>query len=503
MKSHRHDNLDRRLRMLEKAFETIQIGVTITDTESRIIYVNPADARMHGYDGRRAPRPGRRRLRPERKLRQKLDRLSCLKELAELEPGERQPAPGRQSASRYTSPPTWCLDATGAPVGLISSCQDISAAQGRPKSALTESEARYALGGPRRQRRHLGLGPASREEIYFSPRWKAMLGYEEDEIGEHGPRPGSAASIPEDRWAFAPPARQAHLRGPDGRTSRSSTGCSTPTASYRWMRTRGVALHDDADDRAVRIAGSQADITGLKVKRPPDQPPQPGAAASTIWPSPWAAPSGGGRSAFAVLFLDLDRFKVVNDSLGHLFGDQLLASVAQPPREVAMRPGDTVARYGGDEFCVLVEDINDQADSIRVAERVLEDFSEPFDLAGSRGLHQRQHRDRGQLIPNTARLPEELLRDADLAMYRAKALGGSRYQLFDERDPPPGHRSSWSSRPISAGRSTGPSSGSTTRASSSSRPNGWSASRPWCAGSTRSGACSRPGSSCRWPRRPG
>src|SRR5207244_4964023 len=77
----------------------------------------------------------------------------------------------------------------------------------------------------------------------------------------------------------------------------------------------------------------------------------------------------GGQYLFAVLFLDLDRFKVVNDSLGHHFGDQLLIEIARR-LQVCLRPGDTIARLGGDEFAILIEDMTDLTDATRVAERV-------------------------------------------------------------------------------------------------------------------------------------
>lgn len=176
---------------------------------------------------------------------------------------------------------------------------------------------------------------------------------------------------------------------------------------------------------------------------------------------------------FAVLFIDLDRFKVVNDSLGHLVGDRLLVSIAQR-LETCLRTGDTVARLGGDEFAILLENIKDSRDATHIAERVQAELAEPFYLNEYQvftsasigivcsGLRQETWKS-SQLsiapgeentdVPKTALSPsfaqsilptapnvgqqtlydrpEELLRDADAAMYHAKALGKARHEVFD------------------------------------------------------------------------
>jgi diguanylate cyclase (GGDEF)-like protein len=138
------------------------------------------------------------------------------------------------------------------------------------------------------------------------------------------------------------------------------------------------------------------------------------------------------RGALAVLFIDLDRFKIVNDSLGHEVGDALLASLAHRLRGV-LRPGDVVARFGGDEFTVLCEGLDPAAcgrHAIDVAERLLNAVQDPFDcegedhfLSASIGI---------ALAPDGDERPDELVRDADAAMYRAKQRGKSRWEVFDE-----------------------------------------------------------------------
>ncbi len=132
---------------------------------------------------------------------------------------------------------------------------------------------------------------------------------------------------------------------------------------------------------------------------------------------------------FAVLFLDLDRFKVVNDSVGHLVGDELLKHAS---RHVAasVRLPDTVARLGGDEFAVLVEDIVGVSEACDVSARILESLTAPIRIAGKE-LFTSASIGIAMIGPQYKR-PEELLRDADVAMYRAKNKGRNRYEIFDE-----------------------------------------------------------------------
>jgi diguanylate cyclase (GGDEF)-like protein/PAS domain S-box-containing protein len=130
----------------------------------------------------------------------------------------------------------------------------------------------------------------------------------------------------------------------------------------------------------------------------------------------------------AVLFLDLDRFKVINDSLGHTFGDQLLIAIASRLLG-CLRPTDTVARLGGDEFTILVERLDNISEAVKVADRIQAELRLPFALGeqevfttASIGI---------ALSTTSYQQPSDILRDADIAMYRAKSQGKARYEIFN------------------------------------------------------------------------
>jgi diguanylate cyclase (GGDEF)-like protein len=130
-----------------------------------------------------------------------------------------------------------------------------------------------------------------------------------------------------------------------------------------------------------------------------------------------------------VLFVDLDSFKYINDTLGHTIGDRMLVAISQRLRAL-LRPGDTVARLGGDEFAVLVNVLEEPSDATRIAERVQEELQRPFELEG---LKVSTSASIGIALGSTEyQRPEEVVRDADTAMYRAKSLGKARHAIFDE-----------------------------------------------------------------------
>ena len=204
---------------------------------------------------------------------------------------------------------------------------------------------------------------------------------------------------------------------------------------FIWVLCRGIVVRD-TEGRALRIAGSMTDITPRKdleerLRREAQFDtltalPNRGYATDLLRRAIARAKRSKDQQ-FAVLFLDCDRFKMVNDSLGHHAGDAMLRMMAGR-LSACVRPGDVVARIGGDEFVVILEGVRDEEEAVTVAQRIQESLTLPFFLDGrelfmsvSVGIAMNQ--------PNVDR-PEDYLRDADLAMYRAKTGGRARHEIF-------------------------------------------------------------------------
>jgi len=270
--------------------------------------------------------------------------------------------------------------------------------------------------------------------MFFSTRWKAMLGLSEEAVSS-SPKEWFERVHPDDQERLKHELDQ-HLSGQAPRFEMEHRVRHTDGA-YRWVVSRGLAVRD-AGGKAVRVAGSQTDITShrLTIERLRDDAFHD---ALTGLPNRPLLLDRLGRAVkrlkrydryhFSLLFLDIDRFKVVNDSLGHLAGDELLVAIARKLTG-CVRATDTVARLGGDEFAILLEDLGDVNISKSVADRILEQLRNPIELEGkpvfataSIGIVMGSHRyDR----------PEDVLRDADTAMYRAKSQGRNCYQIFQQ-----------------------------------------------------------------------
>jgi diguanylate cyclase (GGDEF)-like protein/PAS domain S-box-containing protein len=299
--------------------------------------------------------------------------------------------------------------------------------------ALKESEERYAL-AVRGAKDGLWDWKLRTNEIYFSCRWKSLLGRESSEI-ENSSDEWFKYIHPEDTERVKLELAK-HIEGLSPQFE-SEYRMKHRDGTYRWMLSRGLAVWD-ANGKAYRMAGSQTDITQRKLV---EQQLLHDAFHDALTGLPNRAlfmdrlghaverVKRHGGSLFAVVFIDLDRFKVINDSLGHLCGDQLLIAFAQR-LEHCLRAGDTVARLGGDEFTVLLEELEDISVAIAVAERIQAFLTLPFSLNEQEVFITASI---GIVLSTTGfEQLEDLLRDADTAMYRAKAQGKACYQVFDK-----------------------------------------------------------------------
>jgi diguanylate cyclase (GGDEF)-like protein/PAS domain S-box-containing protein len=266
----------------------------------------------------------------------------------------------------------------------------------------------------------------STDTVYYSARWKAILGYAEHELtmspdewrgrvhhedlGEL--KTDFAAHVNGEQPSFSNEHRMMHRDG-----------------SYRWVRTQGVLV------RNSRVAGSMTDITDRKRF-------EIELTHSALHDSLTGLPN---RRFFlerleqalrtnqpevrcAVLFLDLDRFKVVNDSLGHAAGDELLRQFAERLRQV-LQHTETVARFGGDEFSILLEGVESTERACRIAEHIEQCLSRPITV---RGHNFSLSSSTGIAMSNGRYGATDLLRNADIAMYEAKNTFHKRYAIFDD-----------------------------------------------------------------------
>ena len=268
---------------------------------------------------------------------------------------------------------------------------------------------------------------------YFSPRWTMILGLQPDDLV--GTMEEWLSRVHPEDIEVLRAELASHRAGGSGHFQHTHR-VAHKDGLYRWVLARGLAVRD-SQGKAIRIAGSLTDIT--ERKRYEEQllhdafhDDLTGLPNRALFLNRLAHSVARARrrpsELFAVLFLDLDGFKVVNDSLGHFLGDELLVEVARR-LEQSVRPGDTVARLGGDEFIVLLEDIGEVAEAQVVARRIRESMQPSFNLGGQQvstsasiGI---------ALSSGSSGRPEDLVRDADTAMYSAKAEGRAQVRIFD------------------------------------------------------------------------
>ncbi len=303
----------------------------------------------------------------------------------------------------------------------------------RIQEALRESEERYTLAA-RGSNDGLWDWNLRSYSIYFSPRWHEMLGYSEDELGQ---TPDTwfdlvhADDYPQLRRAI-----DSHLSG-DTDHFECEYRMLHKAGVYHWMLCRGLATRNK-DGLPYRMAGSQTDITLRKVaeqrlRHDALHDPLTGLSNRShflhLLDQTVKRAQQQSDLLFAILFIDLDDFKQVNDTYGHQVGDQLLNAVAYR-LQACVRANDVVARLGGDEFVILLDGLENVQEAREIEKRIYNTLKLPFKLgkhllhtSASIGLANNSH---------VYERPEDILHEADTAMYQVKKSLKKHSMLFDK-----------------------------------------------------------------------
>jgi diguanylate cyclase (GGDEF)-like protein/PAS domain S-box-containing protein len=311
---------------------------------------------------------------------------------------------------------------------LRSQTEDLARAYKREHDLVEEirrSEERYALAA-RASNDGLWDWDLGTSSIYYSERWKAMIGHQDRAIGT-GPdewfsrvHPGDLARV---RQAVTDCVEGRHAVLECKHRLRAADG------TYRWVRCRALAVRTSADGAATRLVGSLTDVTAQreleeKLRYGAHHDALTGLPNRTLFLERLGRALARARrnpdARIALLFLDLDGFKQVNDRLGHLAGDQLLVQVAERIGQ-RLRETDTAARLGGDEFAVLLEDIHAPEAMEAIADDISGRLSAPYTIDGEQVTIGAAV---GAAISVTGQeRPDDILRSADSAMYLAKLRG--------------------------------------------------------------------------------
>jgi diguanylate cyclase (GGDEF)-like protein/PAS domain S-box-containing protein len=430
--------LKRQSTILQSILNSMGDGVVVVDMEGQLVHHNPAAEHILGHAFADLLPQASGQASTFRKADQQTAYLAQELPLAQAIQGkdidgiELFVAPTQGTSGQWLSVTARPLhEPQCALMGAVGVVRDISAAK-RGELALRESEERYALAA-RGANDGLWEWDLRSNQVHFSPRWKSMLGYSEDEIGTTLAE-WTERVHPDDRDRL-----EARLSAHHRRLIthfEHEYRILHKDGSYRWMLCRGLATWNEAG-KAMRMAGSQTDVTD---RRQFEQQLVYDALHDHLTGLPNRtlfidrlshALSRARRNPayhFAVLFLDLDRFKLINDGLGHALGDQLLITISRR-LEQCLRPGDTAARLGGDEFTILLDDVHEEHVVRQIADRAQQVLSAPIQL-GDQDVYSTASIG---IVLSSAGYDSatDMIRDADTAMYRAKMAGKACAVLFD------------------------------------------------------------------------
>ncbi len=293
----------------------------------------------------------------------------------------------------------------------------------RMEKQLRESEERYFLAT---QGANDGLWDwnVQCKEIYFSPRWKSMLGYDDRQIS-NSPMEWFNRIHPADREQVEKKIAQ-HLMGTSSHFE-SEYRILDANGAYRWVLCRGLARRDDGG-KAYRIAGSQTDITDRKVYNPLTGLPNRVLFVDRLEHAlKHVKPQ---VKIFGVAVIEITGVKTIASSLGYVFADRLLCQIARKIQG-CLSANDTVAHFGDDDFVLLLEEVNDGKQAAIAAARLQRELEQAFQI-DEQTVYITAHLGITLRTPEYT-FPDELIRDAYTAMHRAKDSGKGRFEIFDRK----------------------------------------------------------------------
>jgi diguanylate cyclase (GGDEF)-like protein/PAS domain S-box-containing protein len=414
----------------QAVFEQAAIGIAITTPDMRFVKANGCFCDMVGYTNEALQQMRFQDITPPDELEVganldakvlagALDRYTLEKRLCRK---DGQPIWGAFAVSIKR-------DADGKPQYFVMVIEDVTRRRSIEQK-LGESQMRLQLAV---EIARLGFWEWTPEtsETYFSLEWKQQLGI----VGQEWPATYDAWQSrlhPEDRDRTVQ-VLNAYLQRPQGEYE-VEYRMRHEDGHYHWYQSRGIAI-ESPPGRMTKVIGIRLDVTERKeteqrIREAGQHDPLtglPNRALLSEYAERFLANAQRGQSELAVLFIDLDRFKEINDTYGHDAGDAVLRSVAGR-LQASVRKGDVVGRLGGDEFLVILPEVNNELSATSVAEHVLAELNAPypiadrqFTLSPSIGV---------ALFPHDGDSPDILIRHADQAMYWAKEAGGSRIRFF-------------------------------------------------------------------------